>query len=153
LGGAASLLLLLAACSSAGDESSAPADDDSTTTTTTAPSFAFDPDLVGAATVDGPITGGAGKVVLAQGSPDLASLGYTEEEFFVSGAASSYTSAEPLTSDGQWTIEQDETADFTTRIVVRRPADAAAFNGTVFVEWLNVSGGLDANPLWVQAQV
>ena len=28
--------------------------------------------------------------------------------------------------------------------MVRRPDGAAAFNGTVVVEWLNVSGGLDA---------
>lgn len=151
--GVASLLVLVTACSSSGDESSAPASTDPEATTTTAPSFVFDPDRVGAATVEGPITGGAGEVVLAQGSPDLPSLGYTEDEFFISGEASSFTSAEPLTSDGQWTVDPDETADFTTRIVVRRPAEAADFNGTVFVEWLNVSGGLDANPLWVQAQV
>ena len=28
-------------------------------------------------------------------------------------------------------------------MIVRRPADRAAFNGTVVVEWLNVSAGLD----------
>ena len=33
--------------------------------------------------------------------------------------------------------------------MVRRPADAADFNGTVLLEWLNVSGGVDANPDWV----
>ena len=36
-----------------------------------------------------------------------------------------------------------ELADYRTRILVYRPADAARFNGTVVVEWLNVSGGLD----------
>ena len=30
-----------------------------------------------------------------------------------------------------------------------RPADAARFNGTVVVEWLNVSGGLDGAPDWI----
>src|SRR5262249_33504132 len=29
-----------------------------------------------------------------------------------------------------------------------RPVDAARFNGTVIVEWLNVSGGLDGSPDW-----
>ncbi len=32
------------------------------------------------------------------------------------------------------------------RIVVRRPKNAADFNGTVVVEWLNVSSGFDASP-------
>jgi hypothetical protein len=31
-------------------------------------------------------------------------------------------------------------------VVVRRPEDAATFNGSVVVEWLNVSGGSDAAP-------
>ena len=38
-------------------------------------------------------------------------------------------------------------------MVVRRPIDAADFDGTVFVEWLNVSGGLDASPDWTYAHV
>lgn len=29
---------------------------------------------------------------------------------------------------------------------MRRPLDAARWNGSVVVEWLNVSGGLDAAP-------
>jgi hypothetical protein len=34
--------------------------------------------------------------------------------------------------------------------VVLRPVDDAAFNGTVVVEWFNVTGGLDAAPDWTQ---
>ena len=41
-----------------------------------------------------------------------------------------------------------DTADYRTRILVYRPADAARFNGTVLVEWLNVSGGVDGCPDW-----
>ena len=41
-----------------------------------------------------------------------------------------------------------DTADYRTRILVYRPADAARFNGTVLVEWLNVSGGVDGSPDW-----
>ena len=33
-------------------------------------------------------------------------------------------------------------------LVVYRPTDARAFNGTVIVEWMNVSGTTDANPDW-----
>jgi alpha/beta hydrolase family protein len=32
--------------------------------------------------------------------------------------------------------------------VVRRPLDTGRFNGTVAVEWLNVSAGTDAEPDW-----
>jgi hypothetical protein len=43
------------------------------------------------------------------------------------------------------------TAPYTTRIIVRRPIDPHRFNGTVVVEWLNVSGGVDADPDWTEA--
>ena len=43
------------------------------------------------------------------------------------------------------------TADYTTRIVVLTPTDDAKFNGTVIVEWLNVSGGIDAPAVWFMA--
>ena len=36
---------------------------------------------------------------------------------------------------------------------VHRPTDAGAFNGTVWVEWLNVSGGYDAAVAWAFAHV
>ena len=35
--------------------------------------------------------------------------------------------------------------------MVCRPVDEAAFNGTVIVEWLNVSGGIDAPAVWFMA--
>jgi hypothetical protein len=39
-------------------------------------------------------------------------------------------------------------APYRTRVLVRRPVDLASASGTVVVEWLNVSGGIDANPDW-----
>jgi hypothetical protein len=78
----------------------------------------------------------------------LAKVGYQEREYFVSGKASSYTSAHPLTTDGKWTATPGATAPYTTRIVVRRPVDPKKFNGTVVVEWLNVTGLADAGPDW-----
>jgi hypothetical protein len=56
---------------------------------------------------------------------------------------------EPLSEDGRWTFEPDDSAPYRTRILVRYPEDAADFSGTLVVEWLNVSGGLDANPDFV----
>ena len=75
-----------------------------------------------------------------------------EQEFVAAGTATSYRSSEPLTADGRWTFEADSTADYRTRVLVRRPADAADFSGTVVVEWLNVSGGVDANPDWASLE-
>jgi hypothetical protein len=98
--------------------------------------------------VTGPITS-PGSAFVASTNFDLAPLRYVEEEFFLSGTATAFTSAEPLGSDGVWSATPADTAAYTTRIVVRRPASRRRFNGTVFVEWLNVSGGLDAAPDWM----
>lgn len=37
---------------------------------------------------------------------------------------------------------------YTTRMVVHRPMDPSKYNGTVIVEWYNVSGQLDVAPEW-----
>jgi hypothetical protein len=103
-----------------------------------------------APTVTGPITG-PGSPFVASTSFALAPLGYVEEEFFLSGTATGYTSAAPLGSDGLWAVTPGGTAAYQTRILVRRPSDSGRFNGTVLVEWLNVSGGLDAAPDWIFA--
>src|SRR5262245_45700536 len=83
-------------------------------------------------TVTGPITG-PGDAFLASTTIDLNALGYVQDEFFISGTATSYTSATPLGSDGEWTATPDATAPYETRILVRRPADPARFNGTVVI--------------------
>jgi hypothetical protein len=92
-----------------------------------------------------------GKPALLLGAFDIASLGYVAEEFFISGTASSYGSTAELGADGRWSVTPSAAADFTTRIVALTPADRARFNGTVLVEWLNVSGGIDAPAVWMMA--
>ena len=99
-------------------------------------------------TVSGPVDGGTPAVAVFSTDFDLAKVGYEESEYFVSGNASSYTSPTALTKDGKWAATSAATAPYTTRVVVRRPIDAAKFNGTVLVEWLNVSGSADAGPEW-----
>jgi hypothetical protein len=74
---------------------------------------------------------------------DLATNGYVEEEFFYTGTANRYTTP-PLTTA---TI-QDSGHPYRTRMIVRRPADPAKFNGTVLVEWINVTNGFDAENTW-----
>ncbi len=81
-----------------------------------------------------------GKPNFLIGAYDVADLGYGVHEFFVSGTAASYA-GEGVKGE----------ADYTTRIVALTPNDSAKFNGTVIVEWLNVSGGIDAPAVWMMA--
>jgi Alpha/beta hydrolase domain len=97
------------------------------------------------------ITPVPGKPNLLLGAYDPAVLGYRAEEFFVSGTASSYVPTADCGPDGRWSVVPSDEAEYTTRIVVLRPTDDAAFNGTVIVEWLNVSGGIDAPAVWTMA--
>lgn len=96
--------------------------------------------------LEGPIPGDP---FLMAGTLDLGAAGYRGEEWFLSGTASSYTLAGDRTHDGRWLASRGNRAPFQTRLVVRRPEDPARFNGTVVVEWFNVSGGLDAAPDWL----
>lgn len=92
-----------------------------------------------------------GKFNLLLGTFDIASVGYVGQEFFISGQATSFTQASPFRSDGQWTAVPVVQESYTTRIVVLQPMDSSKFNGTVIVEWLNVTGGLDAPADWIMA--
>jgi Alpha/beta hydrolase domain len=100
-----------------------------------------------AAELAGPLEGGNGIfLATAESGPPLADDGYVEAEYSATGVAVLYTSEGDLPPDGTFALAPGEEAGYTTRVVVRRPDEAAAFNGTVVVEWLNVSGGLDAAP-------
>lgn len=76
---------------------------------------------------------------------DLARQGYVEEEFFLSGVANRYNT--PAGARGS-VLDTDHS--YLTRIVVRRPRQAARFNGTAIVEWYNVSQGHDGEFEWFQ---
>jgi hypothetical protein len=77
---------------------------------------------------------------------DLKARGWVEEEFFIEGTANRYT------IQGQATGMIRETGHpYKTRILVRRPANAGAFNGTVVVEWNNVTAGRDLDIDWFQS--
>ncbi len=79
---------------------------------------------------------------------DLTAMGYVQHEYAAAGTATSYKATGPLTRDGRWRFAADATAPYRTRVLVRAPAQASKFSGTVVVEWLNVSGGIDADPDW-----
>jgi hypothetical protein len=93
------------------------------------------------------LTGGDGPFIASAAGPEL-SHGYVTHEYAVSGTATDYRAESTLGTDGRWTFQPDTSADFSTRVLVRRPAEAAAMSGTVIVEWLNVSSGADADPLF-----
>ena len=76
-------------------------------------------------TVTGPITGGIKGFPLWDSWYEVGSLGYTQAEYFVEGTARQPGSA--------------TTATYRTRIIVTRPTDPAKFNGTVVMDWVNVT--------------
>jgi hypothetical protein len=105
-------------------------------------------------TIEGPITGPGIAFIGAPSNIDFAAVGYEQAEYFITGTANAYTNAGPLGVDGMWSVAPSgTTAAYKTRILVYRPTDPKKFSGTVFVEWLNVSGGVDANPDWTQGHV
>jgi hypothetical protein len=76
---------------------------------------------------------------------DLAQWGYVEEEFFIEGTANRY-----LTPSRQTGSIIDGGHPYKTRILVRRPKDSKRFEGTVFVEWSNVTNNTDSDNDWHQ---
>lgn len=135
--------LVVVACSAGSGAASASTARPSTTTRAQDPTRAPGP----AARISGPLTGGNGiNLGSARTGPAVPTSGWVEAEYAASGTATSYQSAGPLPADGRFRLTEGPTAEYRTRIVVRRPRRPAAFNGTVIVEWLNVSGGLDAAP-------
>lgn len=89
----------------------------------------------------------AGFTLASNPTVDYAAQGYEQVEYLLEGTATAYSAAGPLSGDGEWTVEPASEAPYTTRVVVTRPVDADDFTGTAVVEWLNVSGGVDASPV------
>jgi hypothetical protein len=98
-----------------------------------------------AAQLEGPVQpGDAAELVGGAAGPALAAAGYVQREYFASGTAYSYQATGPENEAGTWKVAPAAGAPYRTRIVVRTPSNPSRFNGTVVVEWLNVSGGGDA---------
>lgn len=102
-------------------------------------------------TVTGPVTGGThgypfGSLIERPSPVDVAAAGYAEGEYFLSGTARSFTADGAVGSDGRWSVHAAGSAPYTTRMLVERPANPRRFNGTVVVEWLNVSASAEIPP-------
>lgn len=75
---------------------------------------------------------------------DLASYHYTEEEYLVAGRARVYD----WTPGGNFAVVPLGSSTYTTRIMVRRPADLSAFSGRVVMEVINMSADYDWTAMW-----
>jgi hypothetical protein len=80
---------------------------------------------------------------------NLASFGYVEREFTMSGTTSIYRQSGWWGPDGRWNVAVAQSnVPYTTRLLVRYPTNPSKFNGTVVVEWLNDTTGGDQDPVW-----
>ncbi|WP_026310912.1 alpha/beta hydrolase domain-containing protein [Parafrankia elaeagni] len=95
-----------------------------------------------------PAAGSHGFPFQAEEPALLAAKGYVEREFLFGGTATAYNRNGAFGSDGRWQVTPGTQAPYQSRMLVRYPADPAKFNGTVLVEWFNVSGGIDAQVDW-----
>ncbi len=102
-----------------------------------------DEERVAAVDVGGPVSGERPPYGLPR--LDVSERGYAVEEFFFGGTATAYVAAgdERPGLDGRWALEAAGVGDYVTRLLVIRPADPGVFNGTVLLNWQNVSGGAE----------
>jgi hypothetical protein len=73
----------------------------------------------------------------------LGPYGYTEQEYLASGTAAGNAAGYPQS-------QSFPALPFTTRIIVRRPIDPRRGNGTVLLEWMNVSLQQDTDVDWIE---
>ena len=78
---------------------------------------------------------------------DLSKSGYLETEFLVSGDANIYEYANSASQSSKVRVRDPDVA-YASRILVRRPVNPDAFNGTVYLEVLNPTAGWDGDPIW-----
>jgi hypothetical protein len=146
------LVVCTVACSSGGESNSSAARPEGTGQSvpggTTSPRQRPQPRRVPTVTV--PQVEGKGIQAIAT-TQDLASVGYVREEYFFEGTAVGNTPTGELASNGIWKLNENGSEAYKTRMVVIRPRDAARFDGTAFVEWFNVTGGVDAGATWIGA--
>jgi hypothetical protein len=99
-------------------------------------------------TLSTPTVAGNGIQTLLADLSQLPQYGYVQQEYFMAGTARAYNTNGPVGANGQWSITKASSAAYKTRLIVRRPQNPANFNGTVVVEWLNVTAGVDSSPDW-----
>ncbi len=103
-------------------------------------------------TVTGPVAVTADSTPWAATDKPLGDYGYVEQEFKYSGNAFAWDTSGPSDQTGTRVTTGGPADDgkypYKTRMIVRRPADPADFNGTVIVEWQNVTAQFDLEANW-----
>lgn len=110
-------------------------------------------DSVASPTVIGPIAASAAPGDSSHDYPfhtdaNLAADGYVEHEFFFEGVAKIYETSQLANGS----VVDANGKQYRTRMLVRRPASNNKFNGTVIVEWLNVTAGYDLEVMWLNSR-
>src|SRR3954466_11901265 len=95
--------------------------------------------------IQGPVTGGTRGWPFGRPLFDLKAHGYVDEEFFLSGNATTFrqVAGTEWGRDGRWQAAARESVPFKTRLLVYRPAYPPRFNGTAIVSWNNVTAGYE----------
>lgn len=87
----------------------------------------------------------AGRPEFRPGAYEIEALGYAVREYSFAGVAHAYEAG--ATAE----VLPVRPEAYKSRLVTVFPKDPARFNGTVIVEWMNVTGGLDVPVLWINA--
>src|SRR3954453_5086574 len=87
--------------------------------------------------VEGPIQGGVHGYMWNHSLFDLANYDYTENEYFYSGVATATPNGQAIS------------APYRSRFFVRLPRNPRKFNGTIAVEWLNVTVQADLETAYI----
>jgi len=111
--------------------------------TTTATGAVPNPTVIGPIPVTVPLGDPSHNYPQLATQADMESYGYIEQEFFFQGTATYYSV--PALATGA-VISTGHA--YKTRMLVRRPTSPAKFNGTVIVEWVNVTSGYNLDAMW-----
>ncbi len=90
----------------------------------------------------------AGSPIVMGTMYSLKNYGYEQVEYFYGGTANSYVNTSELKRDGKWDVAAADSAEYKSRMLIYRPIDMSRFNGTVVMEWLNVTGAVDTSAEW-----
>ena len=74
------------------------------------------------------------------------SIGYVEDEYFMSGTANIYGE-----DPEQRPFVQIPDAPYTTRLLIRRPGNRERFSGNIVIEVLNATAMIDIDRMWVNS--
>ncbi|SFV26094.1 alpha/beta hydrolase domain-containing protein [Hyphomicrobium facile] len=75
---------------------------------------------------------------------NLAKYGFVEEEYLASGKANVYN----WLPNNNYNVNVTGSANYTTRVMIRRPKNMRHFSGRVVVEIINMSAGYDWTAMW-----